>query len=186
MLGKFGSLTGVTTRKYPVHLQKLHGLLEQDLAKGYDVVLHTGQLPGATQVQLEMISLNIAGNTIADGERSGPIIAGAPLAYQSTLPLHSCAKRIREQGIPAKVSYHAGVYLCNAVMFMSQHWFAQRGLDARVAFVHLPLTSSQAQEKRANHTRIDSVLPDSPSLPIESMATAIHTVIQSSDESVRV
>ncbi len=82
--------------------------------------------------------------TYAEGDDFGPLIESAPVAYRSEFPLGAWSIALREAGIPAAVSYHAGTYLCNAAMFLSHHWYEQRGIDARVGFIHLPLNEEQA------------------------------------------
>lgn len=133
----FDSDQRVTTRRYPVGLAAVHQRLSEDLKAGYDVVLHLGQAPGACEIRLESVGLNVR----TDG---CPLIEGAPAAYRSTLPLQQWQQQLCDAGIPARVSHHAGTLLCNATLFLTQHLAAQRGVPVAAAFIHIPLTPAQA------------------------------------------
>jgi pyroglutamyl-peptidase len=74
---------------------------------------------------------------------------------------------LREDGIPAQVSYHAGTYLCNGVLYLSQHIAAENRLKTRSTFIHLPLASSQVLSERQ----------DWPSLPSEMCARGIRIIL---------
>jgi pyroglutamyl-peptidase len=138
-----GILEGVTTRRYPVDLDQLHSRLSKDLELGFDAVLHLGQAPGSCAIHLESIAINVAGITSHPGALFGPLIPDAPIAYRSRLPLGKLCAELHSSGIPASISYHAGTYLCNAVMFLTHHWHAKRGRDCLVGFAHFPLTLEQ-------------------------------------------
>lgn len=127
----------ITTRRYPVSLPGVRKRLAEDLRGNYDLVLHLGQAPGATHILLEAVGLNVHAN-------GQPLIDDAPTAYRSALPLAQWREQLCEAGIPAQVSQHAGTYLCNATLFLSQHLIAQQQMASQVAFVHLPLTPAQA------------------------------------------
>lgn len=146
------------TRRYPVDLPKLKSMLEDDLARNFDFAIHLGQSPGSTVVKLESVGLNLRTN----GE---PLLAQAPTAYRSTLDLEGCLERLTGAGIPAQISHHAGTYLCNAALFLSQHYSEMMGRRTQSLFVHLPLTPAQVAAG-------DSPLA-SMSTPMQSAAIAL-------------
>jgi len=141
-----GVPAGVTTRRYPVDLDKLTERLSQDLEKGFDAVLHLGQAPGACAIHLETIAVNVAGVTHSPGGWFGPIVPDAPVAYRSRYRVSELCAEINSGGVPASISYHAGTYLCNALFYLSHHWHAIRGIDCPVGFAHIPLTLDQIIE----------------------------------------
>lgn len=133
----------VTTRRYPVELQAARKMLVEDLQAEYDYALHLGQSPGATGVELEAIGLNAYTGI---GEAAGthqPLEVDGPIAYRSALPLDDWAAALRSEGIPAKVSFHAGTYLCNAMLYWSHFLAEQESLRTQSCFVHLPLAPQQ-------------------------------------------
>jgi pyroglutamyl-peptidase len=159
----------VTTRRYPVDFQTARQRLEADLQANYDFALHLGQAPGIGRIALEAIGLNVGGLSSQLPEDFQPLDAQGPVAYRSDLPLADWAARIREAGIPAAVSYHAGTYLCNAALYLSLHTAATRGLKTRSTFLHLPLAPQQVLGQRSDIATMAS----------ESAAAAIKLILES-------
>ncbi len=151
----------VITRRYPVDLKAASDRLRKDLLDRYDYAIHLGQNPGAPVVKLESTGLNLR----TDGQ---PLIAGAPAAYQTSLPLKQLDDGLIDEGIPCEVSHHAGTYLCNAVLYLSQHFCNQLSLQTRSMFIHLPLTPVQVARARGGL----------PSCDPRMMARAIATTIR--------
>lgn len=152
----------LVTRRYPVELGKMSERLRTDLQENYDLAIHCGQAPGSPRLRLESIGLNVR----TDGSE---ILSGAPAAYRSPLPLESAALGIREAGIPASVSYHAGTYLCNSVLFLSQHYAGAFGMRTESAFVHMPLAPAQVARENSDSASM--------STPMVSAALAIMIAV---------
>lgn len=133
----------VTTRLYPVDFAKVKQRLAKDLEANYDYALHLGQAPGSTRIQLESVALNVGGSALQSPDQFRELIEGGPVAYRSPLPLGKWASMLRQAGIPAETSYHAGTYLCNAALYFSCYLAEQMALNTRSAFIHLPLDVSQ-------------------------------------------
>ncbi len=157
----------ITTRLYPVHFQTVQARLEQDLVAGYDFALHLGQAPGASSIQLEAIGINVNAAPITDPHQPKPLIPEGPVAYQSRLPLAHWAGLLRGAGIPARVSYHAGTFLCNATLYLTHYLCQRRGWNTQAAFVHVPLTCSQVF---VNEQEL-------PSMPSSVAAEAIRVIL---------
>ena len=148
----------VTTRRYPVDLTRMSEQLSKDLQQDYDFAIHLGQSPGSTHIKLEAVGLNVR----SDGT---PLIDDAPAAYRSPLNLDQFEHGLIDAGIPAEISHHAGTYLCNAALFLSQHYAGSFGLKTQSLFVHVPLAPGQAAK---DTTRLASM-----STPMASAAIAI-------------
>ena len=162
-----GLPNGVTTRRYPVDLTQLQSRLEKDLVIGFDAVLHLGQAPGISRVQLEAIAVNVAGMTEAAGDFFGPLVPNGPVAYRTKFPLDHWNLELRSSGIPCSVSFHAGTYLCNAAMYLTHHWHEVHHRSCSIGFVHLPLTPEQVLHSRR----------DLPSMPREQSGEAIGRLL---------
>lgn len=133
----------LTTRLYPVDFSIMQQRLEADLATNYDYALHLGQAPGSSRIQLETIGLNIGGSSSQSPDQYRALADDGPVAFRTALPLADWALKLRRAGIPAQVSYHAGTYLCNAMLYWS-HYLAERmALATQSAFIHVPLDISQ-------------------------------------------
>lgn len=129
----------LTTRRYPVNLTAMSERLRKDLQGDFDLAIHLGQAPGSTFIRLESVGLNVR----SDGSQ---LIPDAPAAYTTALSLDRCNRALLSAGIPSEVSHHAGTYLCNATLFLSQHYCHTFGLQTKSAFVHLPLSPAQAAQ----------------------------------------
>lgn len=162
----------IVTRRYPVHFEKAKTKLFEDLSTGFDYAIHLGQAPGSSRVQLEAVGLNIGGHSSQRPDEFRLLVEGGPVAYRTPLPLGNWSEKIRELGIPCQVSYHAGTYLCNAMLYLSQHFSKTQGWPTLSTFVHLPLAPSQVLGDRQ----------DIASLPTTLAAEAIRTILQLIDQ----
>ena len=147
----------ITTRRYPVDLPKMKSQLEDDLRLDFDYAIHLGQSPGSPIVKIESVGLNVRTN----GE---PLLGNAPTAYRSMLDLEACLERLIAAGIPAQISHHAGTYLCNAALYLSQHFAEMMGRRTQSLFIHLPLTPGQVASEGSSMASM--------STPMQSAAIA--------------
>ncbi|HET6883303.1 MAG TPA: pyroglutamyl-peptidase I [Pirellulales bacterium] len=137
------SQPNLVTRRYPVDFAAARQRLSADLESGFDYVIHLGQSPGDAAVRLEAIGLNV-------GAEAGDLAAGhfplepdGPVAYRSSLPLALWQAKLRQAGIPARLSFHAGTYLCNALLYWTHYLSERMGRRTEAALVHVPLELSQ-------------------------------------------
>jgi pyroglutamyl-peptidase len=113
-----------------------------------DIVLALGQAEGRCDFSVERVAINVTDARIADNAGAQPIdvpvVAGAPAAYFSTLPIKALVAGLRAGGFPASVSQTAGTFVCNQVFYALQHALA--GLGVHSGFMHLPLLPEQAAQ----------------------------------------
>lgn len=137
-----------------------------------DVVLCVGQAGGRAAIGVERVAINLAEARIPDndGEQplDAPLRADGPAAYFSTLPVKAMALRARERGVPAFVSYTAGTFVCNAVMYNVLYLLERRFPDARGGFVHVPYAPGQAVGKPA----------DTPTMSLETITLGLECAIE--------
>src|SRR5262249_2135258 len=87
-----------------------------------------------------------------------PIVAGAPLAYYSSLPLDAMLAALRGVNVPSAITNHAGTFVCNHVYYSAQHEVEQAGLPTRCGFLHLPaLVTAEKPGGLPLATMIDAV-----------------------------
>lgn len=112
-----------------------------------DIVLSLGQAGGRTDITPERIAINWDDARIPDNIGAQPcdepIIAGAPNAYFTTLPIKAMTEALQQNGIPASVSYTAGTFVCNHVFYGLQHLAKQYDIT-QSGFVHIPYLPEQA------------------------------------------
>ena len=113
-----------------------------------DVILSVGQAGGRKAVTPEVIGINLREAGIPDnmGNRpvNIPVIAGGPDACFATVPVREMVKSITSAGLPAALSFSAGAFVCNDVLYTLLHHY--RGTDTRVGFIHVPFLPEQAKE----------------------------------------
>ena len=110
-----------------------------------DVIICTGQAGGRTAITPEVIGINLREARIADNEgnmpKNEPVIPDAPAAYFATLPVREMVAAINEAHIPASLSYSAGAFVCNDVLYTLLHRFD--GTETKVGFIHVPYIPEQ-------------------------------------------
>jgi pyroglutamyl-peptidase len=135
------------------------------------LVLCVGQAGGRPQISLERVAVNLVDARIADADGlqpiDQPVIADAPDAYLSTLPLKAMLAALRRAGIPAEISLSAGAYVCNACAFHLAHRIAQGNAGLRGGFVHIPWAPSQAATR-----------PGQPSLATAVVIEALRVMVR--------
>ena len=161
--------TGVQLERLvlPVVFGESLRLLEEALeAFQPDVVLGLGQAGGRALVSLERVAVNLNDARIPDNSEQQPIdtpvVAGAPAAYFSTLPLKRMLRALLAAGIPAHVSQSAGTFVCNHVMYGLLHTLSHGYPQTRGGFMHVPFLPEQAAKHGA------------PSLGLELLVRAIE------------
>ena len=130
-----------------------------------DVILCIGQAGGRNAVTPEFVGINLRHAAIPDNKgrqpQDAPIIHGGENAYFSTLPVRKMATAMQEAGIPSQVSYSAGAYVCNEVLYTLLARY--EGTQTKVGFIHIPYCTEQ------NKT---------PSLPIKDMVKSLTIAIE--------
>lgn len=132
-----------------------------------DVILCVGQAGGRAAITPEVVAINLREASIPDNAgnqpKNMPVVENAPAAYFSTLPVRAMAEEVKAAGIPCSLSYSAGVFVCNDLLYTLLHHYD--GTDTRVGFVHIPYLPEQAGEGVA-------------SLPLEDAVRGLTAAIQ--------
>ena len=81
------------------------------------------------------------------GKEERPIVADGPASYFSTLPTREIVSGIQAVDLEAGLSYFAGTYLCNHLMYSTLHDFAERDLQIPTGFIHVPRLPEQAEDR---------------------------------------
>lgn len=137
-----------------------------------DWVLSIGQAGGRAAVTVEKVAINLAEARIPDndGEQpfDTPLRADGPAAYFASLPVKAMVRRIGERGIPASLSYTAGTYVCNSIMYHVLYLIERRFPGVKGGFIHVPYSVAQGVGKPAG----------TPTMEIATMARAIEAAIE--------
>ena len=142
-------------------LARLHALLDQHRPA---LVVCLGLAAGRSALSIERVAINVNDARIPDNAGAQPVdtpvVAEAPAAYFSTLPIKAMRQAMADAGVPAEISQTAGTFVCNHVFYGLMHRLATgHGLaGARGGFIHVPLLPEQG----------------SPSLPLETMVEGLR------------
>lgn len=113
-----------------------------------DVIISIGQAGGRNAVTPELVAINLRYASIPDNKSNCPkdiaIKENSPRAYFTTLPVRKMSEAIRDAGIPSNVSYSAGAYVCNDVLYTLLDHFKDG--KTRVGFIHIPYCTEQNKE----------------------------------------
>ena len=130
-----------------------------------DAILCIGQAGGRNAITPELVGINLRYASIPDNDgnqpQDEPIIFGGETAYFSTLPVRKMANAIKELGLPSQVSYSAGAYVCNEVLYKLLATYNKS--ETKVGFIHIPYCTEQ------NKT---------PSMSLDDIIKALITAIQ--------
>lgn len=113
-----------------------------------DVILSIGQAGGRNAITPEFLGINLRHATIPDNAgnspKDEPIVKDGANAYFSTLPVRKISDAIRAEGVPSQVSYSAGAYVCNDVIYTLLAHFENS--KTKVGFLHIPYCAEQNKE----------------------------------------
>lgn len=116
-----------------------------------ELVLCVGQAGGRTDLSFEKVAINFMEARIPDNEGkqpfNQPVISDGATAYFTNLPIKAMAKAVRESGILSSISYTAGTFVCNELMYHLLHWIDTHNVSVRGGFVHVPFAPEQAAQK---------------------------------------
>lgn len=111
------------------------------------IMLGVGQAGGRSRLSIERVAINVQDARLPDNAGAQPIdeavIAGAPAAYFSSLPIKAMLAALLAEGLPAEISNTAGTYVCNHVAYLMLHLAAQHP-GVRAGFIHIPYLPMQA------------------------------------------
>jgi pyroglutamyl-peptidase len=137
------------------------------------LVLCCGQANRAT-ITIERIAVNAVNIDRSDNYGNIPetdvIDSEGPAAYFTNIEPMPLVKALRSQGIPAYVSYHAGAYGCNWLIYNVMQRIEKTKLDAKATFIHLPPLPSQALQKD---------LQSLATMPLDMQLQALEIIIRS-------
>ena len=133
-----------------------------------DVILCIGQAGGRNAITPELVGINLRNADIPDNEGARPcdepIIENGIAAYFSTVPVRKIANAINAAGILSKVSYSAGAYVCNDLIYTLLARYENS--NTRVGFIHVPYSEEQGKD---------------PSMPLSEIVRALTVAIENLD-----
>lgn len=137
-----------------------------------DVTICVGQAGGRSGMTVEQVAINLMEARIPDNAGSQPsglpVVEGGPAAYFSTLPVKAIVEKMKGAGIPARISYTAGTFVCNDIMYRLLHLAATECTSMKGGFIHVPYLPEQVLN-----------MPDGvPSMSVEMIEKALEAAVE--------
>ena len=136
------------------------------------MVLSVGQAGGRAAVSVEFVGINYRDARLPDNDGNQPtgecIVAEGENAYFTSLPAKAMVQRIRSRGLPATLSYSAGTYVCNEVLYRLLHHRHRHAPTLKAGFIHVPYAPAQVVNKPGG----------TPSMGVDDMALALEAAIE--------
>ena len=116
-----------------------------------DAVICVGQAGRRADIGVERVAINLVEASIPDNAGNQPmdvkVQEDGDTAYFATIPVKAMVKNIKDHGIPASISYTAGTYVCNSVMYDLLYLIDRKYPSIRGGFIHVPYATAQGVGK---------------------------------------
>ena len=136
-----------------------------------DVIICVGQAGGRFGLSLEKVGINLNEARIPDNDGNQPlgtpVYADGETAYFSSLPIKGMLKTLHEKDIPSEISYTAGTYVCNHVLYGLMHMIKTVFPEKKGGFIHVPFLPQQVIGKK-----------NVPSMSVEMITEGLKTCIE--------
>ncbi len=146
-----------------------------------DVVLSIGQAGGRFDITVEKVAINLQDASIPDNDSEQPVdekvFEDGENAYFASIPVKKIVENINKTGIPASVSYTAGTYVCNNIMYAGLYFINKKYPNMKGGFIHVPFITQQAVGKK-----------NTASMSLNDIASALEEAIKTiveNDEDIK-
>ena len=117
-----------------------------------DVILSIGQAGGRFDISIERVGINLDDFRIPDNEGNQiidePIFLDGENSYFVKLPVKAMVQNVQKNNIPASVSYTAGTFVCNHVLYGVLYLIEKKYKSKKSGFIHIPFLPQQVVNKR--------------------------------------
>ncbi|NHK32765.1 MAG: pyroglutamyl-peptidase I [Asgard group archaeon] len=158
----------------PVIFRKAYELLTKKISEvNPDLIISIGQAGGSVGISVEKVGLNFNDSKIPDNEGLKPkdelIISDGPAAYFTTINVRKTTNNLKKAGIPTIISYSAGTYVCNNLIYGALHFLDTTNKKTKYGFIHVPFLPQQVVTKK----KVE------PSMSLMTIKEAIKIIITS-------
>ena len=156
----------------PTSFKRSFDVLKESLDNNhYDYVILVGQAGGRNSITPEKVAINYIDASIKDNDNliyhDQPINKNNKEAYFSTLPIIKIRDLLNENDIKSTISYSAGTFVCNYLMYRTLEYF--ENTNTKAGFVHVPFENSQVSDNKYF------------SMPLEEIKRALEIIISALD-----
>lgn len=136
-----------------------------------DIILSVGQAGGRFDITVERVGINMDDFRIPDNEGNQvidePVFSDGDNAYFVKLPVKAMVQNIQKNKIPASVSYTAGTFVCNHVLYGVLYLVEKKYKGKKSGFIHIPFLPEQVVDKK-----------NMPSMELNTIVTGLTAAIE--------
>ena len=137
-----------------------------------DIILSFGLAGKRNDITVEKITINVMDAKQEDNRGNKPtdepILKHGREAYFVSIPPTLLVKALHGAKIPASVSYSAGTFLCNYLMYRTLSYIEEEKKDVLFSYIHLPYMHEQVLERSL------------PSMDLKTMKKAAEVLVRTS------
>ena len=144
-----------------------------------DVILSIGQAGGRFDISIERIGINLDDFRIPDNEGNQiidePIFPDGENSYFVKLPVKAMVQNVQKNNIPASVSYTAGTFVCNHVLYGVLYLIEKKYKGKKSGFIHIPFLPQQVVDKRNTPSMELNTL-------VKGLTAAIEAIVKNNED----
>ena len=144
-----------------------------------DVILSIGQAGGRFDISIERVGINLDDFRIPDNEGNQiidePIFPDGENSYFVKLPVKAMVQNVQKNNIPASVSYTAGTFVCNHVLYGVLYLIEKKYEGKKSGFIHIPFLPEQVVDKRNTPSMELSTI-------VKGLTAAIEAIVKNNED----
>ena len=144
-----------------------------------DNILSIGQAGGRFDISIERVGINLDDFRIPDNEGNQtidePIFPDGENAYLVKLPVKAMVQNVQKNNIPASVSYTAGTFVCNHVLYGVLYLIEKKYKGKKSGFIHIPFLPEQVVDKRNTPSMELSTI-------VKGLTAAIEAIVKNDED----
>ena len=144
-----------------------------------DVILSIGQAGGRFDISIERVGINLDDFRIPDNEGNQiidePIFLDGENSYFVKLPVKAMVQNVQKNNIPASVSYTAGTFVCNHVLYGVLYLIEKKYKGKKSGFIHIPFLPEQVVDKRNTPSMELSTI-------VKGLTAAIEAIVKNDED----
>ena len=123
-----------------------------------EFVISLGLAASSYKIRIEKVGLNLRKKNYDKFQwfNFRRIDPNGPWIRLSSLPTFCITREIQKAGIPVRLSFFAGIYMCNALLYNVLGYICENNLQIKTGFIHVPLPSSQDPKGMELETMLDA------------------------------
>ena len=132
-------------------------------------------IAGAEIIKLEIPTVRKKSLEKIEEAIDEPIFPDGENAYLVKLPVKAMVQNIQKNNIPASVSYTAGTFVCNHVLYGVLYLIEKKYKGKKSGFIHIPFLPEQVVDKRNTPSMELSTI-------VKGLTAAIEAIVKNDED----